>query len=98
MFEFEELEDMEREGEVELILDYNDFKVVQFGEEYYYMDIAEREVREVELIGEVDISIDDFDEDSLISGKLEKYGFEDFYSDVNGEAFHEQKFMYFVFI
>jgi hypothetical protein len=104
MYTLEELENMFDNDEADLVIDQADFKVFKVAGEYLYND--GEETFEIELLGEVPLENSDgleIEEDDLISGKLEKYGFDD-YSDyeVAGmssgyNAEPDGSFMYFYF-
>jgi hypothetical protein len=73
-------------NEVQLIVDYDDLKVVQDdSDRLYFLDYDEDDVKELEIVAEVKLASQEFNEDDLLSGTLAKYGLEDYEFDINGE-------------
>jgi hypothetical protein len=96
MYTFEELEHMDEVGEAEVVLDYNDFKVYRVEDDYFYFDPLDHEVRELDLVASIHIDEQYSDED-LVLGSLEKYGLDNYEFDVSGEAFYDPVYMYFTY-
>jgi len=86
MYTITELHDMIASNEVRLIVDYDDLKIIQDDEDkIFFLDYDEDDVKELEIVAEIKLLSKEFDDDDLLSGKLAKYGYEDYEFDINGE-------------